>query len=303
MKSFYKLAAVAMVTACIAQTGYSEKVPHVPGVVTEPTAVISPVIQDLSSNPLVVGNIEFDNFTPIFTTLTLNLVQDYRGALVGTVALDTNHADGGATFDIKGKIKLTSEGPSFKMKGVAPVTNKKGKTKKARLSVSATLIDFDAASLDPAIEDIKSTATYKVTIKVAGMGRNISFTSDAQLRGNYLFSYALAPEDQVKYLKQNASSDYYNVYTPWGVNRATGSFQIIGADGQFTIKAPKFTFIGIDYDYDGVAFDLDYGILKSTVGKTEGPFSGRPSQSAGPASAVKQANTDNTVGQRVFVLN
>lgn len=88
-------AAVALAAVCVAGTSHAAKAPHIPGVVTESTAVIGGYVQDLSTNPLAVTNIEFDNFNPVATTVSINLVQDYKGKLAGVAGFVSSHETGG----------------------------------------------------------------------------------------------------------------------------------------------------------------------------------------------------------------
>lgn len=196
---------------------------------------------------------------------------------------------GGADFIITGKAKMSKTGPGFTLKGKAVVSTGEGKTRKVKITITGTMIGFDNAAFNPDPEDLTSTANYRVDVKINGLGRNYSYTRDVQLDGNFHFIYDLAPEEDVKYLKDKPNSDYYYLITPWGVELADGTFQVIGADGHFTIKAPKFTFVGIDFDYDGVEFSLDYGAIKSGLGKFEGQILDGPQEPAEKKNAVPGA--------------
>lgn len=289
-----RLAGTIIALCLVGGLSHGAKAPHIPGVITEPTIFIAAEIQDISSVPIVIGKTIFDEFTPIATTLTLDLQQDLRGKVVGQGVFETTDPGGGATVAIKGKVKSSKSGPGFKLKGTAQgPANANGKSKKIKVSITAVMTAFesvDLKTLNVPNADPRSTATYYVAVQIKGLGQTYNYGQEIQNVANYHFAHQPAAAEDIIDLKDKPNSDYYLLITPWGAANAEGTFQLFGADGLFTLKASKFKFMAVDYGFDGVWFAPEYATLKTGSAKFEGPV-----ESEGPPSNAPTVGSGRAV--------
>jgi hypothetical protein len=237
---------------------------HHPEVNIPPFYLVSPAFQDLSV-PIKIYKTIYEDFTPIYTTTTVQLSQDFRGKLAGTASFASSRSEDSHSFDISGKLKIKKNVVTFSAKGTDDGDSS--------ISLTAAVTGFeyplaellaDSASADKTIAkqttnpaELVSRSTILFDIRVKGTTRPYKFAQEAQTTGA---SYIIIG------LPDKKDSDYYQLSAPWGTALATGNTQVFGPLVIFTLKASKFAAVLTDLDATGGFVPESYS-LKIGSGK------------------------------------
>lgn len=264
------LLGAALQAATVGVPDYVTSPPVTAGVFT-----ITPHTPDVSNNPIAIGKIIYDGYDPIFTTLTLQLLQDEKGKLVGNANFVTSRQANGrpdvsfpVDIPVVGKIK----GASINLKGKLKITEGAEGDRKKRvvsLNISGDMIGFSPADLTRedirTFDDLQSDATYRFQVNIGGLGFNYNYVQDAVNKGRYLFVYQVLPPDEALGLKFPKGGDLYKVWLPWGVTLAKGYVAVDELQNTvLTLKGKKFKYTGIETGGNGAApFFPDTMFLKT----------------------------------------
>lgn len=263
-------------------SAFAAKTPNITtsGTIELPMIFESPEIQDLTSTNIVLHKTIFDNFEPIYTTLTLNLYQNHKGKLVGTGNFSTYRDDNGATViesltvtSLKGNVrngkvkKGVERGPTFNLEASTSISQVIYK-----MSVSGEMIKpaFEA-SFDLDDPEEFATAYYNIAVKVTGLSRSYNYTlENVPVTGNYYFRYSYpSPAEMPRKLKPE-KYEYFKVSAPWGEGLVKGTFSDTAGYAVFTLKGPKFQFTATEDGFDGSTFEPEFYTLKTGTGKSSG---------------------------------
>lgn len=283
-----RCAIATILMALLAITGLSQAKPaHLPDIEIRDTYLISPYFLDLS-NTIEFNKTVYEDFTPINTTVTVNLAQDFRGKLVGQAVFRTSKTSQVQTFGVRGKLKVkkaTRNAPeptvTFKLKGLS--------------LTSATIALNASAPIPPEIfmtheapepettgtttyksDDFVTTPTFIMDVKIRGTGRGYTYTQQVGVHGHHYIFFRAANDEEILGLKQKSTFDYYMLYAPFGQTIAQGSTYEVPVEGadpviQFVLKASKFLAILTGENAGGI-FESESLSAKLGHGKHSGPI-------------------------------
>lgn len=246
---------------------------HHPEIEIPSNFVISPAFQDFSV-PIRINKTIYEDFTPIYTSTTLKLTQDFRARLAGTATFSSSRAADSRTFTLSGKLKFKKNVLTF---------SAKGSDSQSSISLTGTLTDFvypqhastvrhlpggtAVQTTDPA--ELISQSTFLFGIQIKGTTKPYKFEQEAQTTGSDFIHYQLASAGDTIGLPDKKDSDYYQLIAPWGTALATGNTQLFAPAVIFTLKAPKFAAVLTDTDATA-GFEPETYSIKTGAGKYVG---------------------------------